>query len=324
VVLGVVLTLGPYLLDQHRKTDEWGLTRTTGWTLAARMATFADCSKFTPPKGTEPMCHDPTPPTERRNAVSYQFDPAVSPAARAFGVPLANYRTTDPGQLKFQADGLELRFALAVLRHQFVTYLGTIADGSLKYINPHWGLPRTLEWPQSVLISQLHNEGTENVSLAEAAIAYHHPLAFHRRSRAPLEGYAKFANLEGAPTVLLVLLALAGGVLARGRQRTVQGLIGLVAFTLMISPVALLFYGARYAAPAYGPLAAASALGVDALIPFVWRLTALAPGVRSLAASAPDGTPGCDVLLSHGLGDASPGVRHVRISRLLRHLDAEL
>ena len=61
VLAGVLLMLGPYLVDQHSKTDSWGLTRTTGWTLAARMAIFADCSKFTPPKGTEAMCADPHP-----------------------------------------------------------------------------------------------------------------------------------------------------------------------------------------------------------------------------------------------------------------------
>ena len=54
VVAGVVLTLGPYLLHQHSKTDSWGLTRTTGWTLAARMSTFADCSNLPPRRARKP------------------------------------------------------------------------------------------------------------------------------------------------------------------------------------------------------------------------------------------------------------------------------
>jgi len=266
VLAGVLLTLGPYLLHQHSKTDSWGLTRTTGWTLAARMSTFADCSKFTPPKGTEAMCDDPIPQSERPNATSYQFNPAVSPALKAFGSPPADYQAVDPASLEFKPDGLQRRFALAVVRHQFGAYVGTIFDGLIKYLNPHWGHPRTLEWPQSVLISEVHNEGKENVSLAEAAIGYKKPLAFLRRDPTPLDSYAKLANLEGWPTVILTLLMVAGWSLARGVQRTSSALLGLVTLTLLISPVALLFYGARYATPMYGPLAASAAVGLDSIL----------------------------------------------------------
>ena len=158
-----------------------------------------------------PMCSDPIPQSKRPNAAAYQFDPAVSPALRAFGSPSANYQITDKESLEFTPDGLQRKFALAVLRHQFGTYLGTIFDGTIKYINPAWGHGRTLEWPQSTLIAELHNEGKENVSLPEAALAYNQPLAYLRRDHTPLDGYAKFANLEGWPTVLLVLLMAAGG-----------------------------------------------------------------------------------------------------------------
>ena len=266
VSAGLLLTLGPYLLHQHSRTDSWGLTRTTGWTLAARMSTFADCSKFTPPKGAEAMCDDPTPQSQRQNAAAYQFDPAVSPAVRAFGVPQADYQTIDRASLQFKPDGLQRKFALAVLRHQFGDYLLTIVDGLVKYVEPGWGYSRTLEWPQSVLITELHNQGKENVSLAEAAIAYKQPLAFQRRDPTPLDGYVKVANLEGWPTVMLVLLMGAGWVLTRGVQRTASVLLGLVTLTLLVSPVALLFYGARYATPMYGPLAAAAGLGLDSLL----------------------------------------------------------
>lgn len=266
VGVGVLLTLGPYLMDQHSKTDSWGLTRTTGWTLAARMSTFADCSKFTPPHGSEAMCDDPTPQSQRRNAVSYQFDPVYSPAIKAFGLPTADYRLADKASLQFKPDGLQREFALTVVRHQFGAYLGTILDGLLKYVNPSWGHARTLEFRQSMLIDELHNQGKEGPSLAEASIAYKRPLAFLRRSPEPLAGYAKSANLEGWPTVLLALLMITGFVMSRGIQRTASGLYGLVALTLILSPVALLFYGARYAAPMYGPLAAAAALGLDALV----------------------------------------------------------
>lgn len=279
VVAGVALTLGPYLIDQNTKTDSWGLTRTSGWTLAARMATFADCSKFTPPKGTEAMCDDPLPQAERPNATAYQFNAAVSPALRAFGGPLAEYRATDKSILQFKPDELERDFALAVMRHQFDDYLGTIYDGLIKYVNPQWGHSRTLEWPQSVLIDELRNRGKEDVSLTEASIAYGQPLAFQRRDPAPLDAYARLMNLEGWPTIMLALLMVAGWFLARGVARTASALFGLITIALIISPVALLFYGARYAAPMYGPLAAAAAIGLDSLVPLFSRLRARARGV---------------------------------------------
>jgi hypothetical protein len=40
---------------------------------------------------------------------------------------------------------------------------------------------------------------------------------------------------------------------------------------MMLAPVALLFYGARYATPAYGPLAATAAVGLDELVELVSR-----------------------------------------------------
>ena len=284
VIAGVLLTLGPYLLHQHSKTDSWGLTRTTGWTLAARMATFADCNQFTPPKGTERMCGDPTPQSKRRNAAAYQFDPAVSPAFRAFGGPLADYRTTNTASLHFEPDELQRQFAFAVVRHQFGTYLGTILDGLVKYVDPHWGHARMLEWPQSVLITELHNEDKENISLTEASIAYKRPLGFVRRDHAPLDGYAKLANFEGWPTVLLTLLMVSGWFLSRNAERAAVALFGLTTMTLIISPVALLFYGARYAAPMYGPLAAGAALGMDSVAPSVRRLVSRILSSRSTSA----------------------------------------
>ncbi len=287
VVAGVLLTLGPYLLHQHSKTDSWDLTRTTGWTLAARMSTFADCDQFTPPKGTERMCDDNTPQSERRNAAAYQFDPVVSPAVQAFGAPPADYRATDKAGLQFQPDGLQRQFALAVVRHQFGAYLGTVLDGLVKYVDPGWGHARMLEWPQSVLIPELHNEEKENISLAEASIAYKRPLGFVRRDHTPLDGYAKFANFEGWPTVLLAVLMVSGWVLSRSAERAAVALFGLTTLTLIVSPVALLFYGARYAAPMYGPLAASAALGMDSMVPSVRRLVTRVLGPRR--ANAEDG-----------------------------------
>lgn len=55
----------------------------TGWHLYARVATFADCHVFTPPRGTNGLC-ETRPPDQPPGSDWYLYDPA-SPALRLFG-----------------------------------------------------------------------------------------------------------------------------------------------------------------------------------------------------------------------------------------------
>jgi hypothetical protein len=81
-----------------------------------------------------------------------------------------------------------------------------------------------------------------------------------------LNAYAKAARVEGPVTAILLVLMLAGFALARARRRAAAGLFGWSSVLMMLAPVALLYYGVRYATPVYGPLAAAAAVGLDTLI----------------------------------------------------------
>ena len=61
--------------------------------------------------------------------------------------------------------------------------------------------------------------------------------------------------------IVLLLAALCGAVLLRGRTRAAAGFLGLTALLSIALAVALNSYDARYAYPTFGPLAASAALG---------------------------------------------------------------
>ena len=62
------------------------MSRNGDYHLYGRVAPFADCTKFTPPRGTEVLC-ETTPRSERPIADAYIFSYWHSPAVRTFGSP---------------------------------------------------------------------------------------------------------------------------------------------------------------------------------------------------------------------------------------------
>lgn len=256
VAMAFVIPLGGYLVYQHSKTGTWSITHASGDTLYGRMAIFANCRDFTPPSGTKGLCHSLGPAF---GTTWYEFSPA-SPAAKVFGIP------PDPragGSYSWPADKELEQFALAALIHQPWAYLWTTAQGMLKYVDPNWGTMAMLDLSHTELIQSLQAPAPE--AAAEVAAYYpSHPTVHHNIT--PLEDYAQATKVEGPVTVVLVALMLAGFVLARGRRRAGAGLFGWTTVAMLVTPVALLAYAARYATPAYGPLAAGAAIGLDVLI----------------------------------------------------------
>jgi 4-amino-4-deoxy-L-arabinose transferase-like glycosyltransferase len=263
-VAGAVVVLLPYLLVQHHATGQWGLTRTTGEFLYGRVATFADCRRFTPPRGTAQLCQT-IPPSVRPNANWYLFDPA-SPALRSYGTPgPSNPFDTDRAHYRWRGEKPLGEFATAAALHEPLTYLRTTLQGLVKYVAPHAGPRNLLDLDQSTLVHQLHNRAIETDADKYVVLAYHTRPGYVRRDLAALDAYAVRARVEGPLTAVLVVLMLAGWILARGRERTAAGLFGWTTVCMAVAPVALLFYSARYATPMYGPLAASAAIGLDLL-----------------------------------------------------------
>lgn len=264
-VAGCAIVLLPYLIAGHSATGQWSLTRASGEQLYGRVATFADCRRFHPPAGTAQLC--PKVPASRRpNANWYLFDPA-SPLVRSLGTP-GPYNPFDPNLVhyRYPPEGALSAFDRAALLHQPLDFVTTTLQGLFKYIAPHAGPASMLEWDTPTLIRQLHNPAIEADSDRYVIGAYHTGAGYVHHDLAALDAYASGARVEGPLTALLLALMVGGWIWGRGPARAAALMFGITALLLAAAPVAALFYSARYATPAYGPLAAAAALGIDALL----------------------------------------------------------
>jgi hypothetical protein len=191
-----------------------------------------------------------------------------SPALRRFGLP------PDPragGSYSWSADPKLEAFALAAVTHQPWAYLWTTVQGLAKYVDPTLGASTMLEYTHGALIDALRSQPIPDAVAELSAYYGHHPIVHH--SMGGLDAYAHAARIEGPVTGILLVLMLAGLLLARERRRVAAGLFSWSSVLMLVAPVALLFYGARYATPAYGPLAAAGAVGIDTVLDRV-------PGLR--------------------------------------------
>jgi hypothetical protein len=245
---GTLLILVPYLVAQHQATGAWGLTRLTGVQFFGRVATFADCRDFTPPPGTEALCpHRPA--SQRPNANWYLF---------ALQAPLQRYPLTSSLESELS------QFDRSAMLAQPLDFIATTVEGMAKYIAPHLGPGSMLDVDNSGLVSALQNREIEAFTAPYVQRAYGSPVDYTRHSLSALNTYARDATIEGPLTAIFLVLMIAGLVMLRGRARTFAWLLFWVVVALAVTPVAALFYSARYAVPMYGPLAAAAALGMDA------------------------------------------------------------
>ncbi len=265
VVGGAGLALLPYLLVQRSRTGTCGLTRTTGFTLYARVAPFADCARFTPPRGTEALCEQ-TPPAQRPNATWYMFGWPDAPALRAYGVPPYPLHHADHSAYRWRGENPTLRFALKVITSQPLDFLRSTAQSLMNFVRPNTGPPSAIGLDHRRLIDELHNPYWELESIPHTTSYYSTGPGYVRRGVKALDGYARAARLEGIPTAVLTGLALIGWASAGGGTRRAAALFAGAGVWGAALTAALLFYDARYATPLYGPLAAAAAIGVDRLL----------------------------------------------------------
>jgi len=284
VLGGAAAVLGPYLAAVHRATGSWSLTRTTRFTLYARVAPLADCARFEPPAGTEALC-ETTPVSTRPNATAYMFDWQNSPALRLYGVPPYPLESAPHAAYGWEGERPLGRFAAAVLRHQPLDYLRSVAEAAANFARPGAGAPSSLGWTHRRLIAELRNARFEEAADDEVR-AYYGGVARWETARPDrLDGFAGRARVEGIPTAALAALALAGWAAAgRGPRRRAIALVGGTTLFMALATSGLLFYDVRYATPLYGPLAAAAAVGADALLdrrPETKRRSGTAAGRRA-------------------------------------------
>ena len=252
---GVVAVLGTYYVAEQRAVGDAGLSRNGIWNLYGRVAPFADCSKFTPPPGTEPLC-ERTSRSARPFTNQYTFNWFYSPAIRAFGDP----HTASPAETAEVAS-----FAWAVVLHQPLDYLEEVGAGLLRYVAPdslrgYGGGPSYRDLVREpILFNRLYQAEGRKV-----ARRYYSDVGRYESSRGllrTLRGWEWATRIQGPLFVMLALLSLAAPMLTSGRVRAGSALFALVAWTLLVVPVATVEFSARTAVPGFGPLGAAAAVG---------------------------------------------------------------
>ena len=237
-----VLAADAALRAHNTSYEPW--SPTSGWTLYARTAQFANCDDFEPPPGTARLCENTSPAS--RPGPTYYVGVREAPSRRLFGLP-------PDGNDELGA------FARAAIRAQPLDYASTVATDLARYVSP--GLERRRFGglgPEALRIDQTGK--TPDFG------GYYRDVEQEQRSGAKaIAAYQRIARVHGPLYVLGFALCLVGFMLARGRVRAGIGLLGGGAFMLLLFPSAILTYNPRYGIPPTGPLAAAAALSAAVL-----------------------------------------------------------
>jgi len=246
---GALILMLAYVPIQAAVTGYWGYEREGAWNLYGRVATFVDCASFTPPAGTRFLC-PAEPPSHRQTESFYQYARAA-PAVQRFG---------GPGHAPGYANGLLQRFSVAAIEHEPIAYAGAILHGLTFFVSPREGEGYT---PTALRGALLDPKGVRSI---QPAIDTYYPgdrgyVGSASAARA-LSSYDRHTRVQGLLLLVLLLSAVLGTPLLRGAARHAAVLFTLTAVLSVAVAVAGNGYDARYAYPAFGPLAAGAALGL--------------------------------------------------------------
>jgi hypothetical protein len=268
VALGVI---GGYIGWRHADTGLSGLTTNANWNLYGRVAPFADCTKFTPPAGTEGLC-DPTPPSARLGRFPQQgpgpgpggdrwtsehyifFE--VSPAQKLFGPPYLV--SSDPKAMaKLQ------KWSLAVIRHQPLDYLDAIWNDSVRLVLPEHHSLGDLSADENIafLLGGPDLKTGANDFVDYWQNRYYPNEEHHQGDMTQLRDYEVLTRVEGGWMLLLLVFAACAPFVVPRRARAGAWLLVLTAFALLWFPIVTKGYDFRFVIPALGPLFGAAVLG---------------------------------------------------------------
>jgi 4-amino-4-deoxy-L-arabinose transferase-like glycosyltransferase len=265
-VLGALALLVPYYVVEYAAEGRTGLSRNGAWNIYGRVAPFANCSKFTPPKGTEILCEN-APRSKRPYTNQYTFNWYYSPAIRYFG---------DPHTASAAQTAAVKSFTWAVITHQPLDFLEEVGGATLRYVAPESfrGYGGGYSWHDLVHHQVLFNSTYNPLGLRDARPHYTDARRFHvnRNLITVLRTYESATRIQGPVFVLLALLSLAAPFLTSGRARWAAVLFAMSAWVMLVVPVATVEFSARTAVPALGPFVAAAAIGTQgALAAFARR-----------------------------------------------------
>ncbi len=238
-----------YLLVQRADTGFLGMTLDSGRVVYARAAMFADCSRFAPPSGTRALC-ETTPPSQRGSFNQYltgfpdhatsvsEAGRSISPAWRVFGPPPA-------GNAKLEEFGLD-----AIL-HQPLDYVSHVANDFHYFWADH----------HRAFIAAVArvDPGIDRI----VADYYATGLGVHSGGLGFLRWYGDWIEVTGPLMIVLLILPVAGLLAADRRARHAAVLLTSAGWLLPLAAVAVASVDPRFILPAYGPLAAAGAIGLS-------------------------------------------------------------
>ncbi len=255
VGLAAALVVGGYSVVQRHETGRSGLVQASGWYAYARAAPFADCREFMPPDGTRGLCQT-LDPSLRPGPNDYIFD-ARSPAVRAYGSP---HTSSSAANAKLAS------FGRAAIVHQPMDWLAQVATEELpRFVVSKRQVREDQGMDYATLAKTLTTSPTPEMAARAGEIYTDAPTPGWRHGLGVLGGYERLTRVDGVVSAILMLLGLAGAWLGRGLPRAVAALCLAVAVGSMVGSVLSLFYDARYAIAAWGPMAAAAGIGAGVL-----------------------------------------------------------
>ncbi len=252
-LVAVLVMICTYVGAQYYFTGYLGYERQGAWNLYARVATFVNCTTFTPPHGTRFLC-PPQPLGHRLPPAYYEFT-SSAPAVERYGLP---WLAPISASAQLQA------FSSAAIESEPFAYVKTIIGGLGRYVFPETGEgstpPQIREEVTSPHATRLYHRA--DIGLYPGSYGYLGSAAT-LNALATYEGYTQ---VQG-PLLIVLLVAAIGGIVCLPRpMRSAAVLFTLTALFSITLAVATDSYDARFAYPTFGPLGAGAALGAWGIV----------------------------------------------------------
>lgn len=244
------LLLG-YAALQSTQNGYFGLTEGSGWATYARAAPFADCSRFTPPTGTDGLC-ETTDVRDREGPDFYAWKDG-SPARRLFRGP------------PHEAD-LVGSFGRAAILGLPRAYVSAVATDIWRYVVSDAGIDRddNGDTPSELSIA-LRRPAAEATNLTTVEQLYG-DVKIETSGAVDVVGDLQEIVRVHGPLILFAVLAAAVALpFAEPRRRIAILLLGAAGLVPVIFATMTVVYNWRYMVPALPLIVGAGALGVQVL-----------------------------------------------------------
>ena len=186
-----------------------GISDMRGWNFYSRVAPFADCTKFTPPKGTEVLC-ETRPPAERPGPFGYVWDLQSAPR-RAFELGPETGKKLE-------------KFAYKVMRHQPLDYARAVLLDLARFVEPSLGGNRPLAGQPREVISFGWRDPEVERTVVRAMAWDYRGAEVTVRAQAFLGAYQQYISIR-CWWLLPLTISTGCGFLARAGKPPVRGFV---------------------------------------------------------------------------------------------------